>query len=833
MTQKKNEKQKAITTLSASQIETKAKNAVKDGKLHYAQECYQTLVDIDAGKYQSKLIEIRRKLLSELIAQKKWIDAERQLSFFQKSDPENPLIQKAQIQINLGLKNFENAAEIAAQWVADTKNVELLEGICIADALVLAFHPGNYYENLPVSVNDDLNSILAALSAIGSKSYMSALAHIRPIGIRSLFSDWKWLIKGICAFYNHEDSKALAAFDKLTNTSVPQKAGLPFRLLLRGTGAMEGGVKSPQLVRSLCILAGREDIAEPLTQAEYLWNEGHYCDSFQHLRDNLSAFPTQTSGLVSSLTSFYYSAFRQMPFDTAEDYLKYLVFEAMKKSDGHLFEKFKATQAMALWIEKEVEFDQEIIDVWEEVLGYFSGLADNGYDADTLIYLHLGELFSVEEPVEVPFDFSSLKRRNKRIQLRNAQLAELCYLKALKANANSRSAHMALLDLYEKIGDKSKINQTLDDIIKNFPNEKDALFKAGLRCVERKALVKGMKYLEQALLLDPIDQQLRENYIIVCVKAAFAYAYKGQKEKCIKTLQKAELKASPNKDDFSIGMAYLYVRWAVILYLMDDKSADGEQMFAKALSFCDDPLKLNYFAWLIGLCYEVPAKALKQINIFLEKILSASFDPQVGAALVHVLRYFLYFSPNNPDWLVFEIKRINNYLSEVARPNCTHEQARIIVEYALSENIHEIKVAQKYVNYILEKRPNDAHFMWFQFLCNFSTDNHPSKLVKRSSELQELITLAEQQECFDVAQVAKKVFLHMEGAVNAFEEFNKFYGEWEDDKLSEEVDYEDDDIFSIDESLDKSHTCEKESESANPQKQLGLFDFLDLNPSEE
>jgi tetratricopeptide (TPR) repeat protein len=662
---------------------------------------------------------------------------------------------------------------------------------------------------------------------------VSALSHIRSIGLRSLFSDWKWLIKGICAFYNHEDSKAQTAFDKLTNSSVPQKAALPFRLLLTGTGAMGGAVKSSQLVGALCILAGRQDITGPLTQAEYLWNEGRYCDSFQHLKENLSEFPTQTPGLISNLTSFYYSAFRQMPFDIAEDYLKYLVSEAMKKSDGNLLEKFKATQAMALWIEKEVEFDQELIDVWEEVLDYFSCLANNGYDADTLIYLHLGKLFSVEEPVEIPFDFSSLKRRNKRIQLRDAQLAEVCYLKALKANANSRSTHMALLDLYEKIGDKSKINQILDDIIKKFPNEKNALFKAGLRCVERKALVKGMKYLEQALLLDPIDRQLRENYILICVKAAFVYAYKGQKEKCIKTLQKAELKASPNKDDFSIGMAYLYARWAVILYLIEDKSDSGEQMFAEALSFCDDPLKLNYFALLIGLYYEVPDEALKKIHIFLEKILSASFDPQVGASLVHVLRYFLYFSSNNPDWLIYEIERINIYLSGVVQPNCTHEQARIIVEYALSENIHEVKIAQKYVNCILEKKPNDAHFMWFQFLCNFSTDNHPSKLVKRSRELQEIITLSEQQECFDVAQVAKKVFLHMEGAVNAFEEFNKFYGEWEDDKFSGEVDYEDDDVFGTDESLDKPHTCEKESESTSSQKQLGLFDFLDLNPSKE
>lgn len=826
---------------SACRIEQNTCSASKNAQLDLLQNLYQKLLgqDDDTDTFQPDLIQVQDHLLSQLIAQRKWTDITRIFSRLKKVDSGNLAILRVRVHIELALGNFEQAGLSAAKWIGNAGKGELKHAGLMADALILASHQGAVYDDLPTAVTDDLDRILAALEAVGSSSFAFALARIRPVSLRSMFSSWKWFIKGICAYYKHEDSKALSAFDKLPVGSASQRAAEPFRLLIMGTKPVSTADtptgQSSKKTECLCLLAGREDIAEPLARAEHLWQKKRYQDSFKHLKTYFPGFLTQKSSIGFSLTSFYYGAFRQMPFTIAELYLKYLLSESINTPGENLFERFKATQAMALWLENEVEWDQDIIDVWKDALAYFCRLTNGGHDAETQVYIHLGKLFAEVEPVKSRMGVPDRNRRKKKVFLRNAELAEICYQKAVQANPDSRDAHTALLDLYEKIDDQSKINRTLDAIIRSFPDEKDALFKAGLRCVARKALIKGMKYLEQGFLLDPIDRRLRSSYMQVCLKAALAYAQKGQTEKCVGTLTKAEQRAASHADDFDIGLAYLYARWAAMLHLLERGNSAADQMLAKAFSACRAPLKLHYFVWLIGILYDIPQKAFKKSRITIENVLTAPFDPQAGMTFVHVMIYYLYLSDSDSDRLALEINRINQYLSQSDQPECTDEQARIIVEYALSEKIHNTLIAQIFIDDILGKTPDNARFRWLQFLCNFSMDHHPSHLVDKRRELQEITIIAEHQGIADVVQAAQKVLSYVDGIVKAYEDFNEFYGDWESDKeddlLMDEA--EDTIAFGIEEPSLEPLANGDESEPINPQVQLNLFDFFDFESTNE
>lgn len=837
---RKKKKNTAPSSASPAKLEQRARSAIDNGNYRQAQNFYRKLIKKDADKYQPELIRVQEKLLRQLSSEKKWNDAKQVLSSLQKSAPRSPVLIAVRIQMALSKGDFENAAQLASQNISLAEKTDRENKDCIADGLVTAFEPGQKYADLPPVIGEDLNRIYSAIEDIGRKDFDAALAQIKSIGLRSLFSGWKLYIKGVCAYYRHEDEKALAAFSRLPPGTVPEKASWPFRTMMEGPQALSGtSLPSAHIHRGVCLLMGETEAAETMARAEYLWQVGRYRDSFKHVRNNLAEFPTQTPGIGHALTSFYYGAFMQLPYAKAESYLKFIVKTAVQKKGGDSFEKFKASQAMALWLEKEVEWDEDILDVWEEALSHYKALTKNGNHAEAMIYVHLGDIFSVEEPDDGPFGLFGFGPRKKRMVLRNADVAKECYQKALKADPDYRKAHLALLSLYEKTDNKSGINQALDRIIKCFPDEKDALHKAGMRCMERNSLIKGMKYLEQALSLDPIDRRLRASFITICIKAAHSYVSKDKFEKFTQMLQKAEAKSGRTSDDFLIGLSYLYARWASMLHLFKGKGKDADQMLEKALATGRDPLKLHYFTWFIGRCYDVPAKSLRKSRKVVDKAMAATPDPTVGAMLVDVLLFCKAVSKNKtPRWLDNETKSIHNYLIKAATPECSFENARTIVSYALMESTREIEIARIYIRLILERTPDNARFRWYEFLCDFSVDMHPFRIMHKTDELKKVVALAEAQGDQEILQTARKTLSIVEDILKTFEQYKNCFGEWdEDDFLDDDDDFfddddddfydDDDDIFPFD--MSKLSEEEREPECSDPQEQLGLFDFPEIN----
>lgn len=832
---KHKKKKKHAASQSPIKLAQQAHSAVEKGNYRQAESLYRNLVKKDAQKYMPDLIRVQEKLLLQLCYEKDWRAAKRVIAALQKIDPENQTLQTTHICMALSQGEFDKAGRLAAQSIVGADKTDPQASAHLSDALVMAFCAHQGPQDLPHQIENELNWIYLALEQVSRNAPDEALSQVKQIGLRSIFSNWKLYIKGICAYYKHEDQKALTAFNKLTVGTVPGKASWPYRMLLNGTKVLPSDIPSAQLNRDICLLTGEAKNAEILSRAEYLWGVGRYRDSFKHLAANLEEFPTQKPGLNQCLTSFCYGAYRQIPNTRALNYLNFLNAAAIKKRRGNSYEKFKATQAMALYLEKEAEWDEEIVEVWETVLTHYHAIEKEAAPADAMVYIHMGDIFSQEEPDDDPlaiFGFSLGPK--KETQLRNAELAQECFQKALEAKPDSREAHLALLNLYEKTGNKSKINQTLDRIIKIFPDEKDVLHKAGLRCMERGALIKGMKYLEKALLLDPIDRRLRSSFVLICINAALSYVAKKNLEKCIESLKRAESRASRTSDDLIMGLPFLYARWAVVLQMFKNKTGagDSDKMLAKALSICKDPLKVHYFTWLISRCYNVAPKVFKKSRETVQKGMALRQDPAFGAVLVNLLKFCVAgFENRKPEWFKSEIKSINEYLLKAANPECRHEDAQDIIAYAMEDGTRNIEIARTYIGLILDREPDNARFRWFQFLSAISADVHPSQLMHRKDELEEIIALAERQGDHEITQAARQTRSHIEGTVKAFEEFKQCFGDWDDDEFFDEeddfFDEEDDDDFFSDDFDGSGIEMKEEPEPASSQEQLDLFDFLD------
>ncbi|MGD1999125.1 MAG: hypothetical protein PVJ00_01065, partial [Desulfobacterales bacterium] len=391
------------------------------------------------------------------------------------------------VTLHLKREDYPKAADAAASVLSALDRFADKEATAAADALVVAFDPVPAESALPVEVRRDLDRIRSALESVAGGSRQDALERIKPIGIRSLFASWKWLIKGLCAFYGQEDKKAVAAFEKILPDTTPAAAAVPYLRLLQKDRWRDAEAKDIRLTANVCVVAGCGAAAEDLARAEYLWTVKRFRDSHAHLRHTIEDFPTCSRGLARSLTELYYNTCFEMPPNPAQKYVEHLVRSASAGRADNKTAQIWARRSLALLSEQNADFDPFILEHWEKFIDLYESRNGVSPRVRALVYGRLGDLFAEEIPDDNPFSFFFFRRRRKEPNLRNIELARHCFQASVDADPEAFQPQVAQVAFLEKIGDTSRVNRLLDRLIRQFPDEKEVLFKAGVRCSDRKA----------------------------------------------------------------------------------------------------------------------------------------------------------------------------------------------------------------------------------------------------------------------------------------------------------------------------------------------------------
>ncbi|MFZ1986930.1 MAG: hypothetical protein WAU91_21135, partial [Desulfatitalea sp.] len=344
---------------------------------------------------------------------------------------------------------------------------------------------------------------------------------------------------------------------------------------------------------------------------------------------------------------------------------------------------------------------------------------------------------------------------------------------------------LSLIRFYETNGDTGKVNKLLDRMVKQFPGEKDVLFKAGQRCLERKALVKGMSYLEQALALDPMDKIVRETFIVACIKAAHNYASKRQIEKSRELLPRVIDASDAHSDDFNLGRAYLYARWAALEQLNGENAA-AEALWVQAMAHQPTgKVKLHYFYWIFARHYGVPLRSLKPSEELVRKSLKAPVDVAIAVDFVDTLLYVRRL-PESSMLLAGEISRIHRYITRAVEKEMTRPQAKTIMSYALSDCCESPDFAVACADNMLQCNPDDAYFRYYRYLFQQEDGWFAPTLQKEIGELKAILRLAREQKESAVATQVQKRLKELEEA-DRFAQGSSPFGDMPDE-MNDDVD---------------------------------------------
>ena len=701
-----------------------------------------------------------------------------------------------QLQLSLKKNNFEKAVYFANKILLQPseKLIEISqkEVSNIADILIISFEDANLINTYSSQLYKDICAIQKSLTQISQENYDDAKAAIKNISYNSMISYWKLFIKGLCAFYCGNNEIAIKALEKIPQGTFVYNAAKTYLDTLNYNKTLAVSYKNVQLLKNICFMLGHSNIQNILARLEYLWRSGRKKDSYLYLREQIKTFPVVESGYLNDLSFFIFNSFLELGYERCNRFLHNLS-KLRYKND---FEQYLSFRSKMILCDIDGEYSEIAKDIFETMYKLYRKLYGNNSIAESQIYLAAARHFSFieQDPMDMGFGFFMPKRYNKKT-VHNEKEAKLYYARAKKIAPEDKEICLQEVELYENLNDKSKINKLLDTIIQKFPNDKDSLFKAGIRCIERKAYNKGIDYLEKAKLLDPLDPKLKEALCIGYIKLGLKYACK-QKDSNFRSLLPKVLKCSKAESiNLTTGHAFLFIRWAAFEFLCGNNEK-AEELIKKSQSQSQnqDYITLLYFTLIIFKEYLVLPNIIKRFEKLFKNAIK-KYSIQIATSLKNVLIYLSKFQSYK---IGTEAKMFEKYITKVNDIELEPQKTREIIEYLMAfpeEYPSGYKIVKSWSLRMLKINKDDPFFRYSLWV----TENSRNPLLIKPEEADKLEEMLEDAQKNNDSTLINNI----EKSLEAIDKVHKIYNimhsksPFDDDEYYDDDDeyYDDDDEY--------------------------------------
>ena len=748
-------------------IEQQARDDLAKGRFRQAKDGFKELCKLDKEKYLPELLECYNGLANQMIQNGQLSDAAQIIDNIKAltGDKNEGALDML---IAMKKKDYDGVARIYADLLSQGKNRATVQASpLVADTLVIAFREFPRLKQICPEIHEELYAVRQALEDISAEKYEDGWLRVKGIGAHSLFSHWKLFIKGLIAFYKKEDQKALEALGRLSSDTLLHGIAQPYMALL-DSKLMEQKILNESLLQRMCVVAGYPELASALPKADFLWKTGRYYDSYGHIRKNMKSFPAESPDIAGILTRFYFNSIHHLPHELAIRYLTDLLDKTMATSPECGLEQVLVYKALSQFSEKDRtdnEDDNDCAESWGHFLKTYTKVFGNNNKLESLLCSRLGSMFALEKMQEPPL-FPWFPVRKNKDPLRNAHLAEHYFNKSISTDEDNKDAYLGLLKVYEKTDNKSKANKLLDRMIPLFPDDTAILTRAGTRCVERKSYIKGIKYLEQAARLDPLDSTIKDHLAPLYLRAAHVCFDKGQVKQGRELYENALKNGTSNPHDFTRGYAYIYARWAVLEFKNKNEDAANEKL-RLAREKADKLLPLLYFTQLISRCYELPDAYTQKLCASVEE---AWRLPPTTENAIALLRVYHYINVFGFTWIKSELKRVVKYAFDASDKPCSRDDAIGIISFALSDK-QARKLADVYIKKMLLQDRDDPRIHHLKYQSQIRSDYYqPGR--KDIDELKRILHLAEKRNDVELARNLQKKIKSLEEMLKVGNMFN-------------------------------------------------------------
>ncbi len=579
-----------------------------EGRWRKARDAAKSLCKKDRGRYLNLLIEANLGLAREMHAKGLSKDAGTVADYLETIAP--PEITAAlRRELTVAHKPAAAAkpagAGAALAWMNALQCARALDegadpaslDLAGLDSLVLdPFVPPPPEDGCAQRVAAELAAVRQAAAATGDGRWEEARDALRAVPAGSVFRHWRMFLRGFRWFIREDPATARQCFAKL-----PAKGALV--LAARGLApelAPPGSEPPPSAVVSfkLALTGQPEQWAAPISAAVSTWKSGKRIKAFIDLVKKMKGvFPAGTPGLPAMLTDSMLPFSRNQD-ETAAKAVVQIVRELNVKSDlvPGMSKDGSLAYCRAFCIGGIKHFMPEdsryscsrLIEEWNRC---------EGKDPQRSSMIEQWLAHNLIEAARGDPRVGFRGRLDGGYRGGTAKLIRAALEKAVEYDPDNEQAWFSMLEFFEDFGDKPGRNRLLDDLSKRFPENKDILFRTGALAIERKAFIKGLKALQKARSLDPLDRNVQGVIAGALILQAREF---GQKKR-----PQAELwrELEPLLEDDPPRRCMVLSRWQARLCraLVETDAADAEKARREAERLAPSPTELLFAEKLLGL----------------------------------------------------------------------------------------------------------------------------------------------------------------------------------------------------------------------------------------
>ncbi len=593
-------------------------------------------------------------------------------------------------------------------------------------------------QNVPESFVSDYQSIQDGLAAICRKNYDQITEILSPISIKSPFSQWKLLIKGMKHYYTFDNVKARTHFLNITPSLIPSKIAQSFLFLINNTDPISLTERaSLNVLQNSCYLSGHSEYAETLPKAEILWLDRKYSESLQLTFNTLSGIPENGKTIEGLLSDFYFNVYFHIESKFRKRYFKALKGLHNNSPNKDLFDlRFARLEAIRVLYE-ETEPDEGIIFQWKLFIDKHKKLYGSNQLLEAEIYLMLGSILDKAEQ-----QHTSGYKAGEHKSVKGSKLAENCYKISINLSG-SKCAFEALLQYYRKWNRTNDYWELLKTAVTRFPADKDILYLAGKMALELNLPAIAIKYLEGAFDLDSIDTKLRQELLFAYVHASRSIPEgKSRVIKMRKTITKAINLCSLTVDDFNYGKRYFLLRKSALEFAFGD-TLRGKSDLHEGFKNAPDKAKVLFFTYFIFRMYNVPSDFCNEIDSEVHNSLKSEMTETLSKVILEVLNYFSTFKEEINNFktdVEIILKKTGKFVSPVTSCNQLFgAYLKLIIKFEL---YHLARIA---VTKAIRIEPHNVFYKYVKLKCKITDYRSVSlaNLVKASDKLNGIISDAQ------------------------------------------------------------------------------------------
>jgi tetratricopeptide (TPR) repeat protein len=502
--------------LTAPILKGRAEKALREGRTQQALELARSLYKIEATPPHRELLE------------KATLERARQLRT-QGHDRDARQVLEGAVPLDGNPGFLEQLAQELAASGDPARALKVLERVPGSQALpqVLghaadgALRQGKAGRDaLPEALRPQFDLIVQAFAHSAAGEDEPARTALQGIGLQSPFLEWKLLVRGLLAYYQQDDPRAIENWQRLSPQRLPARLAAPLRFQIdRAFRAAQPPETQNVLKQQADKLHGPGLVPGLRGIQSAIATERQLPQAFRQAEQMLPALRAEAPHLVGLLAHCFYWAV--VNNGQPEDMGRYRRVFGAPPDDPELARlEALAVEHRHMMPEAHKAWERYEKSVAAHPASWPNGQADH---VRALVWRHMaGNADSVPDLNNLP-DLPPFLRNHPDRPRPLKPTAEDCYKRSLELAPDQLDTHHELFQHYLRTDKKGKAEQAGRKLLKQFPEHAATLEELGDLLMGKQEYAEALGLFERALRTNPLERRLR-------AKVGTAHSYKARQD---------------------------------------------------------------------------------------------------------------------------------------------------------------------------------------------------------------------------------------------------------------------------------------------------------------